>query len=721
MAPNVKLTLNKKEDSACKSALNAAARRKKASIETLEEAWQRIYSLNNTPSDLRIIAEVKEAMEAGKVGRDPAAVAKGSRLSKAEVKRIYPEVKAIRQQEILEDMVANMPENYWLIQTKERLNEFLALLGKENIMIFDVETTGTNVYQDHLVGHVLGCYDADVHAYIPVKHDTDELQLDADYVAARLKPFYENAVVKKVAHNGGFDKAILSNDLGILLENLYFDTMPAMVMLNENESSFALKDLVTKYLKIPSLTYKDLFGNKGFNEVSNLHVAAAYAIKDSDVTKKLMDFQLKHLKRYPSIEKYFFEVEMPFVSTILDTESTGFVVDIEYAANYAEKLHAEAKTLELELTKKLNGININSPIQLKPELEKVTGQVLPSVDAKKVLKPLAKKFELIKKYLTYKHVDKLYNTYIKKLPELIEPATGRLHPKYHANGTVTGRLSSSSKDDELDASQITKGFNAQNLPKNARDLILTPKNKVIVGLDFGNQEGRIAAAKVQEPFLLDAFNSGKDPYIALASIAYHKEYDEIDKDSVERKRAKTGFLAYIYGTGDRTMGEQLGISNDEAHELKEKLGQQMPRLKRWAQTQRDFVRRYGYVWIGKECRKRRLPDALKGDYRPLLQSTNAPIQGEAAIQTKITMNKMCEMLAEWRQNGRDFKQLATVHDEILIEAPLDITEHERDKLVEVMTQSYLLEGVENESDVEIYMERWGEAIRWQEFTEKRGY
>lgn len=85
------------------------------------------------------------------------------------------------------------------------------------------------------------------------------------------------------------------------------------------------------------------------------------------------------------------------------------------------------------------------------------------------------------------------------------------------------------------------------------------------------------------------------------------------------------------------------------------------------------------------------------------------------------MNKMCEMLADWRQNGRDFKQLATVHDEILVEAPLDITEHERDQLVNVMTQSYLLDGVENESDVEIYMERWGEAVRWQEFIEKRGY
>ncbi|UIJ49780.1 DNA polymerase [Listeria monocytogenes] len=709
MAPKIKLSLNTGTDSVCKSALKTAAGRKKGSLETLEEAWARIEAMKNTPAEVRMISEVKAALEAGKVGREPTAVARGRRLSKAEVKLIYPEVKSIIQQEILADMVDNMPSNYWLIQTEEQFNKLLSLLEKEEIMIFDVETTGTNVYQDYLVGHVVGCYSADIHAYIPVRHDTDETQLNAEYVAEKLKPFYEDKRLRKVAHNGGFDKAILANDLGIQLENLWFDTMPAMVILNENEASFVLKNLATAYLKIPSLTYKELFGNKGFNEVSDLKVAGAYAIKDSDLTMRLMNFQHKHLKRFPSLEKYFFEVEMPFVSTILDTESTGFKIDEAYAAEYAERLKNEIGTLENELVEAFDGININSPAQLKPELEKLTGTKLESVDAKKVLKPLAGQFPLIQKYLKFKGDAKLYSTYISVLPKLVEEKTGRLHPSYRANGAKTGRLSSSG------------GFNAQNLPAEARKIIVAPENKVIVGLDFGNQEGRIAAAKVQEPFLLDAFREGKDPYIALATIAYHKDYDEIDKDSVERKRAKTGFLAYIYGTGDRTMGEQLGISKDEAHELKEKLGQQMPRLKKWAQEQRQFVKRNGFVWIGKECRKRRLPDALKGDYRPLLQSTNAPIQGEAAIQTKITMNKMCEMLAEWRQNGRDFKQLATVHDEILVEAPLDITEHERGMLVNVMTQSYLLDGVENESDVEIYMERWGEAVRWQEFIEKRGY
>ncbi len=706
MAPKVKLTLN---NDACKPTLITAAKKKRASQETVEEAWARIEALKNSDADKRMIADVKAAMLAEKIGREPESVAKNKRLSKAELKRLYPKVKDIKQAEILAEMVDNMPENYWLVQTKEQLNELLVLLDQEELIVFDVETTGTNVYRDYLVGHVITAAKADVHAYIPVKHITEEVQLDADYVAEKLRPYYEKASIKKVAHNAGFDISILKNDLNIKLKSLYFDTMPAMVMLNENEPSFALKNLASKYLNIPSLTYGELFGKKGFHEVSNLKVATAYAAKDGDVTLKLMRFQEKHFERFPTIRDYFFEVEMPFVETIAETESTGFVVDKNYATEYAARLKQELEENEASLTEQLGGININSPMQLRPALEKVTGMKLESVDAKKVLKPLANKFPLIKQYLAYKANVKLYSTYISVLPELIEPSTGRLHPHYEANGAKTGRLSSRG------------GFNAQNLPTEARHIIVPPKNKVIVGLDFGNQEGRIAASLAGDEFLLKAFRDGRDPYIALASIAYNKPETEIDKDSKERKHAKTGFLAYIYGTGDRTMGEQLSISTKEAHELKKELGNQMQELARWTASNREFVKRYGYVWIGKQARKRRLPEALKGEYRPLLQCTNARVQGEAAIQTKVTMNEMRKVLAEFRANGRDFKQLATVHDEILVEAPFDITEEERDKLVEVMTQSYLLNGVSNESDVEIYTQRWGDAVRWDDFKKERGY
>ncbi|EUJ23749.1 DNA polymerase I, partial [Listeria floridensis FSL S10-1187] len=152
MAPKVKLTLN---NDACKPTLNNAAKKKRASQETLEEAWARIEALKNSDSDKRMIADVKAAMLAEKIGREPESVAKNKRLSKAELKRLYPKVKELKQAEILAEMVDSMPKNYWLVQTKERLDELLELLDQEELIVFDVETTGTNVYRDYLVGHVI--------------------------------------------------------------------------------------------------------------------------------------------------------------------------------------------------------------------------------------------------------------------------------------------------------------------------------------------------------------------------------------------------------------------------------------------------------------------------------------------------------------------------------------------------------------------------------------
>lgn len=711
-ALKAKLTLNKPADNSLKEAVS----RKKASQETLAEAWQRIESLKNNDADKRMIGEVKVAMNANKIGREPESLAKGKRFSKAEIKRLYPEVKAMRQQEILDDMVANMPDNYWLVQTEEKFAELLVLLEKETTMIFDVETTGTNVWQDYLVGHVIGCYNADIHAYIPVRHDTDQPQLDADYVAAKLKPFYENPNIKKVAHNGGFDMAILENDLGIKLQNLYFDTMPAMVMLNENEPSFALKNLATKYLDMPSLTYSALFGKKGFNEVSDLAIAGAYAIKDSDLTMRLMGFQLTHLNRFPSIKKYFFDVEMPLVSTIVDMEATGFVIDEVYAKEYGKKLKAELDELEQELTEAFNGININSPAQLKPELERLTNRQLDSVDAKRVLKPLAKEFPLIQKYLKYKAETKLYGTYISVLPDLIEKRTGRLMPSFNPSGAKTGRFSSGGS-----------GTNLQNQPGEARKLFKAPDGEVIIGLDFSAQEVRCLAYRTQDPLLLDAYNTGKDMYSTLAAQVFGKSYEQVGNDTPERKKAKTALLAMLYGTGPATMAMQLGITPKEAKQLMKDMFATMPQVSRWIEEAKAFVRQNGFVWIGDEARKRRLPQAADrmatyGDRsRAERQAVNGKIQGESAIQTKVTLNNMSSWCREQRSNGRNFRVLATIHDEILVTAPFDVTGDERDNLVEIMTTSYPFGNVPLKSDVEIYMERWGEAVRWQEFIKKRGY
>lgn len=456
------------EESA-KAKVKEAEKRKKSANETLEEAWERILSSKGVQTNgakrARML-EVKQEMEAGNIGRDPDAKGK---FSAAEAERLYNVIKERKREERLAEMVENIPDNYWLIQTEERLEELLALLDKEDDVVFDVETTGTDVWGDYIVGHVISSVTYDIHAYIPTRHKTDDVQLPHDYVTEKLRPYYEDKSVKKTAHNAKFDIHMSDRD-GVDVNNLVWDTQEAMRMLNENEPSFQLKKLVEKYLGIQSETYEELFGQVGFDEVSDLKVALAYAAKDGEITLKLREFQRKHLEKYPKMLEYYETVEVPLIDVVVEMEKTGYVIDLEFAKEYGEKLAEEIEELAEELTKELGEINLNSPVQLKPALEKATGLTLESTDAKKVLKPLKNDYPVIKTLLDYKELVKLKSTYIDAIPGKVDPKTGKIYANFNPNGAKTGRFSSGGG-----------ATNLQNQPKEARKMYVAPPGYVILG------------------------------------------------------------------------------------------------------------------------------------------------------------------------------------------------------------------------------------------------
>src|SRR5699024_3084419 len=285
-------------------------------------------------------------------------------------------------------------------------------LAKNSHLTIDVETTGTDVWSDNIVGYVMSSIESDTHYYIPTRHETDEFQLDHELVRDSLKPLFENKNISKSGHNIGFDIQMLYN-YGINVKGQLFDTQEAMKLLNENEDSFALKTLASKYLNMPSKTYGQLFGKKGFHEVSDLAIATAYAAKDGDITYKLKEFQEKHLKKsFPEIYKYFMTVEMPLIYVICDMERTGMVIDTDREKEYGEEINQEMGRLQKSIEDVLGEINLNSPKQLKESLEEHTKRKLEDTNANKTLKPLAKDFPVVKSILRYKELAKLYGTYV---------------------------------------------------------------------------------------------------------------------------------------------------------------------------------------------------------------------------------------------------------------------------------------------------------------------
>lgn len=703
-----KLTLNINTDNAASDRVKAAAKKKADATESIDEAWARILAMKNSDSDQAKLIEVKRAMDGGLLGREPQSMAK--KFSKAEALRLWKVLAESQREEKLAELVAKTPANYRLITQERQFQAFIKALYSEPIIALDTETTGVDYYSDVIVGISVTLPTADKHVYIPVAHENCE-QLSRDYVLEGLRDYLEDGERGKVLHNYVFDAHMFLRH-GIRLAGLRWDTQTAMALLNENEPSFALKNLATKYLAEPSDTFAELFGKDAkFAEIP-LDIATVYAAKDTDLTWRLYEFQRKHLAKMPNVLKYYETTEVPLLDAIVDMERTGFVIDTEYAKTYGEEMKRDIEAKEKSLLSQLGDININSPAQLKPAIEQVVGKPLESTDAKKVLKPLGKQYPVIAELLEYKELTKLFSTYISVLPELIHPNTGRLHGRFNPMGARTGRFSSGGS-----------GVNLQNQPKSARKLFVAPPGWAILGGDFSQQEVRCLAYMTQEPTLLDAYEHGRDVYASMASEVYGKPYEECGDGTFERKAMKVGVLSCMYGTGPTTLAQQLGIEVEEAKEFIADFFRRLPNVAKWIDETKAFCKKNGFVWMDREQRKRRLPDAKQKEkgwtnrgeiMRALRQGPNAVIQGTSAIQTKATIVKLHELCKR-----KGWHLWATCHDENLVLVPENVTREDIAEFEAVMVNSYRFGNVKNKTDLEL-MTRWGNGVSVDEwFSGKR--
>jgi len=655
-------------------------------------------SVENSDADRQRLLEVKRAMEAGKIGRSPADA--GKRFSKAEALRLWRQLAKTERERKIAELVAKTPENYRLITNEAQFFSLLEALENETMIALDTETTGVDVYSDQIVGISLTLPNADLHVYIPIRHDHGE-QLAPEYVLDGLKPMLEDEAIGKVLHNAKFDLHMFLS-AGIKVRGLKADTMVIMHVLNENEESFALKNLATKYLGEPSDTYEQLFGKAPFNTIP-LEVALVYAAKDTDITWRLYQFQLKHLGRLPKLKRLYEEVEHPIIDVSIEMERAGFVLDVDYAKKLSAELHAELKEIEKGLREHFGDINFNSPVQLSAKFfdelkldRKLPKGVKRSTDVK-TLKLLAPHHEGIKLLLEYREKTKLLGTYIDALPQQIKP-DGKIHGQFNQAGTVTGRFSSNNP-------------NLQNQPKYARKLFVAPPGYVILSGDFSQQEPRLLAHFTGEEVLINAYREGKDLYSTAASELFGLPIEECGDGSKWRKMMKVGILAVMYSTSAKTLASQLEISESEAELFIQQFFERYPKVKKWIDGNIEFARKHGYVEM-LYGRKRRLPGIRSQDrwerLRAERQCTNSIIQGSAAIQTKLTMIEMQKLC---RRKG--WKMAFCVHDELGVYANENLTLEDVREFENVMLNTVKL-AVPNKCDTEI-SKRWGEGMSVKEW------
>lgn len=673
-----------------------------------------------TETDHRRLEAVYKSIKAGDLG---VGVQDMKKFSKSHALKLYSELVVLQRESTIKIMIEKKAKNYWLIQTTKQLDEFLELLRKETLIAVDTETTGLDVYRDTIVGISISLDQADIHVYIPFGHVTGEMQLPESLVLDALREYLVDENIKKIFHNAKYDLHMFIRH-GIRIEGLYWDTMIAMILLNENEPSMALKNLATKYGKYfgfedKSATYEELFGRGGFQETP-LNIGSIYAIKDTHLTLYLYRWQMDCFKARPDLEEileYFLTIEMPLLDVVVDMEQTGFTLDMDRVEELRAEYQGEVDRLEAMLPKYFGDINLKSPKQLIEKIyfewnllpkvkhllkyDRTTKDYKYTVDAK-MLKVLSKYNDGIKLLLEYREKTKLLSTYIEAMPSQLSP-DGKIHATFNQAGTVTGRFSSSNP-------------NLQNITGSMRKMFIAPEGEVILAGDFSQQEVRFLAHYTKEPALVEAYMTGQDLYAKSASETFNKPIEECGDGSKYRKMMKFGVLSVMYGTGEKTLADQLGISESEAGAFIKRFYDKNPMVAAWIEENVKYLHKHKYVSL-MGGRKRRLPDVMSREKwiraKAERQATNARIQGSAAVQTKVTMLKLAELCKR-----KGWKMLFTIHDEIAVLAPDTLTREDVKEFEDVMINSFKLD-VPNKTDI-VIERRWSDGHSVDEWFAMKG-
>ncbi len=557
-----------------------------------------------------------------------------------------------------------VPHQYYLVQSETDIKELVTKLSNVKSFCFDTETTSTDANTAELVGMSF-CMTKGEAYYVPVPADkTQALQL-----VSHFKNILEDESIEKIGQNIKYDILVFSN-YNVAVKGTLFDTMLAQYIVDADARN-NMDIMANAYLNYSPISITTLIGAKGKNQGNMRDVEVErvknYAAEDADVTYQLKEVLSSILKENKG-EELFSKVETPLVYVLADMEKTGVKVDQETLAVFSKELEIDIKNLEDTIYEKAGvKFNIASPkqlgevlfdkLQLDPKAKKTkTGQYQTGED---VLSALSSKHDIVQYILDFRSLQKLKSTYVDALPEMINPATGRVHTSYNQAVAATGRLSSNNP-------------NLQNIPiKTARGrevrkaFIAKDNEHVILSADYSQIELRIIAEMASEKNMLEAFANGLDIHTATAAKVYGVDIKEVT--STQRRNAKAVNFGIIYGQSAFGLSQNLGIPRKEAAEIIDNYFMQYPGIKKYMSETIDFAKENGYVeTIMKRRRYLRDINSANATVRGFAErnAINAPIQGSAADMIKVAMINIFNEL-----NARQLKSKMTmqVHDELVFE------------------------------------------------------
>lgn len=590
----------------------------------------------------------------------------------------------------------NNIENKYKVENKT-IEEIKSIIENQSKMIFYIETE-KDENEEKIIKEKITV----ISVFNTSENEAYYINLKEKNRIQDFKEIFENDKILKSGIDLGRVYILLKQE-GIDFKGINYDASIAAYILNPTNNKLKINDLAEQYLEIDvneilgnnqnkkaeQINLFDTMQNAGISdkneqkeeksEEKKIKEEQEKAIKAEEkkctlysyIIYKLQEITMKKLEEINAVE-LFKNIDMPTVTVLANMQWNGMYADEEELDKFGNQLKEQLE-IKTKMIYEMAGeeFNINSTKQLGeilfekmklPVVKKTKSGYSTDVD---VLEKLKSEDPIISEILDYRQLMKLNSTYVEGLKPYINPKTKRIHSFFHQTITATGRISST----EPNLQNIPTRF---ELGKQVRKIFKPEPGKVYIDADYSQIELRVLAHMSEDTHMVQAFKDGEDIHKQAASKVFKTPMEEVTKE--QRSNAKAVNFGIVYGISDFGLGEQLGISRKIAKKYIEEYLQEYEGIKNFMDNMKEKAKETGYVETLFN-RRRYIPELKSNNYMVRQfgerAAMNTPIQGTAADIMKIAMINVYKKLVE---NGLEAKIVLQVHDEMMIEAPLNEAE-----------------------------------------------
>lgn len=558
-----------------------------------------------------------------------------------------------------------------IVQDKKGVKDLLREIAETPNLGFYMAFDSDDIYGSNIISFGLST-DGKKTFFVPVSHKYDE-----DLVSKEESNLSESLVDEIL------DAILLREDLEVSCLNAkriyshFFvrDKQVKSRLFDVTQAHFVMDpgarhDIISISNQLLNLELKPLDKKGPSYQVLPLSEAAKFTCSRAGVLFLSTD-SLKGRLVKENLESVYNQIDSPLNRVLAKMERRGVLLNSGFLRELQDEFEKELQVIKDDVISEVGeDFNLKSPKQVGeilftklelPVIKKTkTGystdsEVLTELDSRD-LSPVP---GLI---LKFRELEKLLSTYIKALPQLVNPMTERLHTNFNQNVAATGRLSSDKP-------------NLQNIPvrtKNGRLIrkgFIASPGKILLSADYSQVELRILAHFSEDPTMVKSFQEGVDIHSQTASEVLGVQLKDVSSE--ERSKAKAVNFGLMYGQSSFGLSKALRISRKEAKDYITLYFQRFSKVKAYLDSLKEECERTGYS-ITMFNRKRFLPD-IKSTNRTIKSmaervAINSPIQGTAADIIKIAMLNIDKEMMEKELKS---EMVLQVHDELIFEVPED--------------------------------------------------